>query len=165
MSLAPCTHLDTGHVFKALWPIVNEKAPVTAMFTLAARDVPDLARRAHARITGPGQFTFERSVDVPGSGRVTEWVLVYTAPAVPVPRRSYHHPVPPVVGSAGRDPDDVDHAVVARVLAGEVLDTTRAERRIITATWVGRGRSETALCDRMGWRTGRYLPSQSGAVA
>lgn len=58
---------------------------------------------------------------------------------------------------------DIDHAVVERVLAGEVLPTTTAERREITRRWLVGGGSEKALCDRMNWRAGRYTPERGVA--
>jgi hypothetical protein len=52
--------------------------------------------------------------------------------------------------------DDVDDAVVARVLAGERLPTTPAERREITARWPG---SLAELERRFGWKANRYKRS------
>lgn len=64
-----------------------------------------------------------------------------------------------------RDGDDVDPVVVERVLSGERLATTRAERRIIVGRWLAAGGSEKALCDRMGWRAGRYTPADDLGVS
>lgn len=58
------------------------------------------------------------------------------------------------VTAAGRTP--IDEAVVQRVLAGERLPTTPAERDEITRRWVARGGSNKTLCTRMGWKQGRY---------
>lgn len=55
-----------------------------------------------------------------------------------------------------RRKSEVDHAVIERVLAGERLHTTAAEKRIIVARWAAQGRSHKSLCDRMGWQDGRY---------
>ena len=74
--------------FRAIWPITNERLPFTALCAQAAHDVPLLAAQAHARITGPGRWTAALSTDVPGSGRITEWVLLYEAPATQAPRRT-----------------------------------------------------------------------------
>lgn len=67
---------------RLLWPIVDPLAAFPALLEEASREIPALARRHHARITGPGRFTVARSLEVPGSGRTTEWVLLWEAPAV-----------------------------------------------------------------------------------
>ena len=69
-------------IFRARWPI-HHHAPHTDLVDQAAADLPTLIRQAHARLTGPGRFTIARSQHVPGSGRITEWVLIYEAPAAP----------------------------------------------------------------------------------
>lgn len=56
---------------------------------------------------------------------------------------------------------DVDEAVVQRILAGEVLDTTTAEKYEIMRRWIALDRPEKALCERMGWKPGRYAPRAS----
>ena len=55
----------------------------------------------------------------------------------------------------------LDPVVVERVLAGEVLDTTRAEKAEIVRRWVASGRSELSLCKRLGWKPGRYVERQA----
>ncbi|WP_210651321.1 hypothetical protein [Nocardioides sp. SYSU D00065] len=67
--------------FRAIWPITNERLPFTALVAQAQHDLPFLAAQAHARITGPGRWSAALSTDIPGSGRVTKWVLLYEAPA------------------------------------------------------------------------------------
>lgn len=57
---------------------------------------------------------------------------------------------------------DVDEAVVVRVLGGEFLPTSRAERFEIMRRWLASGGSERELAGRMGWREGRYAPSSVG---
>lgn len=67
------------------------------------------------------------------------------------------------------DSKDIDHAVVWRVLQGDVLPTNRAERMEIMRRWLASGRSEKSLCNRMGWKDGRYslgsvgLPGEGAA--
>lgn len=51
---------------------------------------------------------------------------------------------------------DVDEVVVLRVLAGEHLPTTRAEREEILRRWLANGGSQRTICNRMGWKQGRY---------
>jgi hypothetical protein len=57
-----------------------------------------------------------------------------------------------------RGSDEIDDAIVARVLAGERIATTIAEKQLILARWMATGGTEHALCSRMGWRPGRYTP-------
>lgn len=80
--------------FRAIWPITNERLPFTALVAQAAHDLPLLAVQAHARVTGPGRWSAALSTDIPGSGRITQWVLLYEAPAIRTPRRTHpnvHH--------------------------------------------------------------------------
>lgn len=55
-----------------------------------------------------------------------------------------------------RQPDEVDQAVVHRILQGERLTATRAERDECVRRWVAMGGSERSLCQRMGWKDSRY---------
>lgn len=74
--------------FRAIWPIANERLPFTALCAQAVPEVPLLAAQAHVRITGPGRFTAALSTDIPGSGRITTWCLLYEAPATQTPART-----------------------------------------------------------------------------
>lgn len=52
---------------------------------------------------------------------------------------------------------DLDESRIERVLGGEVnLPTTKAEKVEIMRRWLAAGGSEKALCERLGWRPGRY---------
>ena len=68
--------------FIAFWPITDEAVPFRVLRDQAAAEVPALAAQAHARITGRCRWTIRDSAAVPGSGRVTDTVLVCEAPAV-----------------------------------------------------------------------------------
>lgn len=61
--------------------------------------------------------------------------------------------------------DEVDEAVVFRVLDGEILPTTRAERFEIMRRWVDSGRSATSLARRMSWKDGRYSGPSVGQTS
>jgi hypothetical protein len=74
--------------FRAIWPITNERLPFTALVAQATHDLPVLTAMAHARVVGPGRWSAALSTDIPGSGRITQWVLLYEAPAIPAPRRT-----------------------------------------------------------------------------
>lgn len=79
-----------AHLFRALWPILDDTVPARQMAGEVAGDLPVLARQAHAVLCGPPYFRVARSQDVPGSGNVTPFVLVAEAPARPAVRRAYH---------------------------------------------------------------------------
>lgn len=59
----------------------------------------------------------------------------------------------------------IDEAVVLRVLSGENLPTSKAERAEIMRRWIDNGGSEAELCRRMGWRAGRYGSRGVGGVS
>lgn len=70
--------------FQAIWPILDQRLTYDQLIDEAAHDLPTLVAQAHARITDwrAGRWSIARSVDVPGSGRITPTVLLYEAPAV-----------------------------------------------------------------------------------
>lgn len=76
-------------VLRCIWPITDETVSYATLCRQAADDLPLLIGQASARLLKPGRFSIAPSVEVPGSGRVTESVLIYEAPAVPLARRSY----------------------------------------------------------------------------
>jgi hypothetical protein len=55
-----------------------------------------------------------------------------------------------------RHHDDIDPAVVDRLLAGKPTRSTRAERDEAMRRWKAMGRPERALCEALGWKDGRY---------
>lgn len=55
-----------------------------------------------------------------------------------------------------RKHDTVDPAAVTRVLAGEVVPTTRAEKETITAEWLRLGRGWRTLEQLTGWNVEEY---------
>lgn len=65
---------------------------------------------------------------------------------------------PKGVGGGDRMADLVDHAVVARLLAGDQIQSTRAEKEAAMTQWLASGRPERLLCDIHGWKAGRYVP-------
>lgn len=68
-------------IYRAIWPITDETTPLAALIAEATADLPRLLTFAHARLTGTGCWSVRPSVAVPGSGRITERVLCYAAPA------------------------------------------------------------------------------------
>ncbi len=77
-------------IFRAIWPITDTGAHWADLIMYAKDEVPMLAAQAHARLTGAGRFSIADSRFVPGSGRVSDHVLIYEAPAKTAPRRAYH---------------------------------------------------------------------------
>lgn len=63
---------------------------------------------------------------------------------------------PRIIAAPRRNPDDIDEAVVDRLLAGIRVPSTAAEKREALRRWIERGGSERALCERHGWKQGRY---------
>lgn len=51
---------------------------------------------------------------------------------------------------------DVDPVVVERILAGELVPSNIAERRLVLARWHETGRSNRELADLTGWKLERY---------
>lgn len=62
-------------------------------------------------------------------------------------------PTPPTVEKA---PDELDHAVVQRILSGERIPSTPAEKAEAVRVWVASGRSIRDLEHITGWRATRY---------
>jgi hypothetical protein len=69
------------NVFRCIWPIHDETIGYADLCHQARAELPDLIAQAHAELLRPGRFSIAPSEWVPGSGRVTESVLVYEAPA------------------------------------------------------------------------------------
>lgn len=76
--------------FVAYWPITDQSVGWDELIKAAEQDLPLLLGQARCRKAGPGAFRIARSVDVPGSGRLTPTVLVFEAPAWPRKPRAYH---------------------------------------------------------------------------
>jgi hypothetical protein len=62
-------------------------------------------------------------------------------------------------GHRSRPIDRVDQAVIDRILAGERLHATKAERIAVTAAWQAAGRSLNQLEQLPGWKADRYTSS------
>ncbi|WP_109507333.1 hypothetical protein [Nocardioides speluncae] len=70
-------------IFRAVWPITNPHAAISTLMREAGQDLPALKAQAHATTIGPGRYSIAHSANIPGSGRITEWCLLYEAPARP----------------------------------------------------------------------------------
>lgn len=65
-----------------------------------------------------------------------------------------------------RHHDQVDPVVVDRILAGDNLPATRAEKEAVVAAWTARGRTLKDLERHTGWKTDRYTrPAPTGDTA
>lgn len=58
----------------------------------------------------------------------------------------------------GRLPDDVDPVIVDRLLLGQRVPSTRAEKFEAMRQWLASGRLERDLCAQHGWAEARYTP-------
>jgi hypothetical protein len=63
----------------------------------------------------------------------------------------------------GRNPDDVDPVIVERLLLGERVPSTRAEKEEAMRRWLADGKSAASLCRAHGWQDGRYIPREDVA--
>lgn len=81
-------------VFRAVWPIVDERLSFADLCREAESGLPTLISQARARLLRPGRFSIAPSEKVPGSGRVTESCLIYEAPAAPATPRPYRRTAP-----------------------------------------------------------------------
>ncbi len=86
---AATAHDHRPDTFRAFWPITDPDLTPYQLVAVAAEELPALIVQAHAQVVGRGQWRILPSVAVPGSGRVTDEVLVYDAPAIPVAPRPY----------------------------------------------------------------------------
>lgn len=125
--------------FRAMWPITDPSTSWQRLCATARRDLPTLAIRAGADLGGEGRFYVARSVDVPGSGRTTEHVLVYEAPAAKRPQRDYQ-----TLGLGAHEPwpDDADEPEV------EVSPVERRKRELVEMADLGRNLAE--VCRALG---------------
>lgn len=64
----------------------------------------------------------------------------------------------------GGEDDQVDPVVVERLLAGDRIPSTQAEKVEAMRRWRAAGKSEKSLCDRHGWKCGRYVTREAGAA-
>ena len=53
---------------------------------------------------------------------------------------------------------------VERLLDGQRVPSTVAEKHEAMAQWLAAGRSERSLCALHGWKEGRYVTRQDGAA-
>lgn len=158
---------EDGGTVRLIWPILDESLTLGQLIAEAAPEVPMLISRAHAVAAGVGRFYTAHSWEVPGSGRVSNLVLVFEAPATAAPSRPYWPATP--IRQKARPADDVDDSLVTRILEGDwgsARTTTKAERVLITARWTARGGTLAELTRHTGWKTDRYLsPDEDLAAA
>lgn len=79
--------------FQAVWPVLNVLRMPASLYAEARKDLPAVAARHNARITGEPQFAIHLGKLVPGSQNA-EYVVTATAPAEAVRHRNYGQPHP-----------------------------------------------------------------------
>lgn len=121
--------------------------------SLATHDAIATAYRDLASRRGPSTRTSARAL-ARGYATPADWDDIDTDPA-------------PDTDTTGADDDLVDEAVVERLLAGELVPATTAERRAIVARWPQTGRPYKDLARLTGWKVERYHPTtgQDGEAA
>ena len=80
-------------VFRAVWPVLEGQGTATSdaeLILQAIGDLPDVAHRHHARITGDPKAHITEGRHIQGSGG-HKYVVIAEAPAEELPRRGYHH--------------------------------------------------------------------------
>lgn len=70
------------YTFRAVWPILDETETWASLCRQASADLPTLIAQAHAVVLTRGRFSVAAAEQVPGSGRISESVLVFEAPAI-----------------------------------------------------------------------------------
>ena len=144
-------------IFRAIWPITNPDMSYVDLCKQARRDLPLLLARAKASTTGEGWFSVQPANKVPGSGNVTETVLLFQAPAEPAAPRA--HPHLDTHLTSARRVSDVDEVMVERILSGDFSNSRSAtgpERRLVVAAWPATGRPLADLERGTGWKADRY---------
>ena len=96
---------------------------------------------------------------ITGVGITTVYRLAWGQPKVHATTARYILAIQPGPGA------DVDEAVVLRVLAGDLVPTTAAERREIVARWHTTGRPINDLEDLTGWKPERYRSREQAGAA
>jgi hypothetical protein len=89
----PAPPTTPTHTFRAIWPIVDGAGTATTgqeLILQALGDLPDVARRHHATITGTPRACITDGRHIQGSGGHRHIVLI-EAPAEPLRPRNYHH--------------------------------------------------------------------------
>lgn len=85
---------ETGYVFRAFWPVLDEGVPFQDLQHLAAGELTGLVAAAGAQLVTDaagrgGRWRVIPSRLVPGSGDVAERVLLFECPARRVAVRAY----------------------------------------------------------------------------
>lgn len=61
-----------------------------------------------------------------------------------------------MISRGGRNPAEVDPVIVERLLDGQRIPSTRAEKEEAMRQWLADGKSAVSLCRMHGWREARY---------
>jgi hypothetical protein len=162
----------------ALVPSLGAQRRIRALAALGWRhaDISEMIGRASHHISAgrhPSMLAgdwrlvaaaYERMSSTPGPSAKTRSRARASGYAPPLAWDDIDNPdARPVVGSGRRPSDSIDHAAVERVLAGEVVPTTRAEKVEITRRWEAAGRPLRTLEMFTGWKCDRYTNREDAA--
>lgn len=64
----------------------------------------------------------------------------------------------------GNTDDQIDHVIVDRLIAGERILSSPAEKVEAMRRWLAAGGSEREMCRVHGWKDGRYVEREDGAA-
>jgi transcriptional regulator with XRE-family HTH domain len=146
-----------GHLMNGLWPMVfpSTATAVARVFDELCMVVPTdpaPARRGEVRI-------HERARR---QARRRGWMsaLAWDEGAIDDPAARPYRPTRDT-----RPHDDVDASTVERLLTGERVRSTRAEKEEVCRRWLATGRPLAELQRRLGWKPERYVPTTRGEEA
>jgi len=80
---------EISGTFTAVWPVTTTDPNPDALIIEAQADLPALAKRHRATITGQPRFAFRLGKNIAGS-QGAKYVIHCEAPAVQEPARDYH---------------------------------------------------------------------------
>lgn len=112
----------------------------------------DSLYRALCMTPGPSQESRRRAI-INGYAPPLAWTDIDNPDEVPHTAREATH----------RTADEVDEAVVIRIMSGERMHSTKAEKVEITRRWLESGRSLADLERRTGWKAERYHEREGAA--
>jgi transposase-like protein len=142
------TQARVGHLMNSLFPMVlpETAAAVSRVYDELCMVVPTdppPTRRGEVRVHERARRQARRR------GWVT--ALAWDEDAIDDPDARPHRST-----RDARPHDDVDEATVERLLAGERVPSTRAEKQEVTRRWIAAGRPVKELARLTGWKPERY---------
>jgi len=76
-------------IFRAIWPVLDPTVPLLELFSDAADELPEIARRAHVQLAGRPRWSLQPGWQVAGSGGAL-FVVVVDIAARTQPKEAAH---------------------------------------------------------------------------